>query len=395
MIGVTEYSDLDRLSEYRACWRDLLNQTSDASFIASWDWLETYWQHHGEGQQLRVLVVTVAARPIGLVPLVVKTVPSRCGPLKVLTWPVDGWSPTFGPIGPHPAATLLIALKHLRRRRADWDLMDFRYTDERNRRRLRNLLRATGFSAMERPWQRYALIEPQSEPQARCIRESFHAARESLDASLKGFRLLHYRPSDGWTNGQHSLRWDPLEMVLALPDVAAADQPLPGGYGPVLLRDLHAKAAAAGAAEIGLLLEGERPLAGAFHLRQGSRVDCLLWAEAPRIKGQGLQMLLGKMLLTAGFDGVSSWYVPPRYVSAVPREWCTPRSTYRHTEFRSRHPLVQLLRWHHKLRGWWNPARPSGLEVSDRQAEAAVVVPLRSAEPSAAQTDRPFLRVVG
>ncbi len=129
MTRVVEINDLESLAGYRLLWNMLLQQTPVASFFQSLDWLEAYWRHFGHDQRLRVLVVHAAGDPVGILPLVVRREPMRLGSVRVLTYPLHDWGSFYGPIGPNPTATLIAGLGHVRRTRADWDLLDLRWVD--------------------------------------------------------------------------------------------------------------------------------------------------------------------------------------------------------------------------------------------------------------------------
>src|SRR5580698_1871286 len=85
MITVSEYNDAAGIAEIRELWRELWWKTPRASFFQSVDWFETSMRRRGGNDRIRVLVVAAAGRPIGIVPLVIKRVPSRIGRLRVLT----------------------------------------------------------------------------------------------------------------------------------------------------------------------------------------------------------------------------------------------------------------------------------------------------------------------
>ena len=129
MAQVVEINDPAELAGYRLLWTKLYSETAGASFFHSLDWLETYWQYHGDRQRLRVLVVYAAGSPIGILPLVVRRETTRLGTVRVLTYPLADWGSFYGPIGPNPTATLIAGLGHVRRTEADWDLIDLRWID--------------------------------------------------------------------------------------------------------------------------------------------------------------------------------------------------------------------------------------------------------------------------
>ena len=50
----------------------------------------------------------------GMLPLNIQTQDTQLGPLRTLTFPIDGWGSFYGPIGPDPAAVLTACLQYLR-----------------------------------------------------------------------------------------------------------------------------------------------------------------------------------------------------------------------------------------------------------------------------------------
>ncbi len=72
MLSVAEFRSLDELANVRLTWKSLWEQTPDANYFQSYDWLRSFWRFYGEGLKLKVLLVSMAAKPIGLVPLVIK-----------------------------------------------------------------------------------------------------------------------------------------------------------------------------------------------------------------------------------------------------------------------------------------------------------------------------------
>ena len=153
MITVAEINDIERLSEFRLLWRTLWDKTRNASFFQSLDWLENYWHRFGAQQKLRTLIVSVGGKPIGIVPFVVKEVPSRLGPIRALTYPLDSWGAFYGPLGPNPATTLAAAMRHISETKRDWDLIDLRYIDAEgtDRGRTQNAMRSAGLQTYRRP----------------------------------------------------------------------------------------------------------------------------------------------------------------------------------------------------------------------------------------------------
>ena len=72
MIHVEEINQIEQLDNYRLHWNALLPQTRNATFFQSLDWLTVYWNHYGEDQHLRVLVVLDDEKVLGILPMVVR-----------------------------------------------------------------------------------------------------------------------------------------------------------------------------------------------------------------------------------------------------------------------------------------------------------------------------------
>lgn len=124
MADVIEINDIEALDAYRLTWNALLAETPTATFFHTPDWLSVYWRHFGQGQKLRVLVVRAAGRPIGVVPLCVRAERRRVGLVRTLSYPLDGWGNTFGPIGSNQTAALLLAMRHVAQTPRDWDRVE-------------------------------------------------------------------------------------------------------------------------------------------------------------------------------------------------------------------------------------------------------------------------------
>ena len=145
MIRVTEINSLRDLEGLRTVWGDLLNVTPGATFFQTHEWLQAFWQHYGVGdaagrsaeistsaasengrsagneiaasgrpERLRVLLIEADGEPLGILPLLVSSEAYRVGTMRVLGYPLAGWGSFYGPIGPHPTATLRAGLDYIR-----------------------------------------------------------------------------------------------------------------------------------------------------------------------------------------------------------------------------------------------------------------------------------------
>ncbi|HOP77469.1 MAG TPA: hypothetical protein PLD05_08245, partial [Thermogutta sp.] len=160
MSHVTEIKTFDELVGHRLVWRKLWGETPNASFFQSYEWFETYWQHFGKEQTLRVLVVHSCDEVIGLLPLVVRTERTRVGPVRVLTYPLHDWGSFYSPIGKNPTATLLAGLRYVKESSRDWDILDLRWVDRFGQDRMRTptAMRQVGFEPSEQVWMQSAIV---------------------------------------------------------------------------------------------------------------------------------------------------------------------------------------------------------------------------------------------
>ncbi|MCA8989235.1 MAG: hypothetical protein KDA78_16425, partial [Planctomycetaceae bacterium] len=162
MFQVVAIESLDELKTYRHSWNELWGRTRQRSFQMTFEWFETYWTNnaHAQEREMKVLVVALGGKVIGILPLVRKRVSTRLGELRVLTYPLDGEGCWYGPIGPNSAATLAAGLRYLSQNLSDWDLLDLPYID-RDRLdlgRTSTAARNLGWSPVERVWNSVSTI---------------------------------------------------------------------------------------------------------------------------------------------------------------------------------------------------------------------------------------------
>jgi CelD/BcsL family acetyltransferase involved in cellulose biosynthesis len=272
MLSVLEINTIDRLAAYRTDWEKLLPETPGATFFQSFEWLESYWRHFGAGKTLRTVIVLEDDRTAAIVPLIVHTEKTRAGRLRVLTYPLDNWGSFYGPIGPDPPSALKAAMEHIRRTPRDWDLIELRWigapgTDWRES---RNAMRSAGYQAYSTLWNETAAVD-------------FSAGWENYLAGRKGVWLrrmhqteeklsrqgkveyLRCRP-ESLRQGDGDPHWDLYEACEAVArsswQAAATDgTTLSHETVRAFLREIHALAAAAGAADMNLLMLDGRPAA--------------------------------------------------------------------------------------------------------------------------------------
>lgn len=282
MSHVIEVNRIEDLAGFRLLWDSLLGETRRATFFQSLEWLQTYWRHYGRRQKLRALIVCGAEKPIGVLPLCVRTEWYKVGPMRVLTYPLHDWGTFYGPIGPNPTATLLVGMRHLRESPRDWDLVDLRWTDAAgvDNGRTARALRSQGFGAHQAPWVSTAVVnlaegwDDYFTSRTSKWRTNYRRNERRLQ-DAGHVEHIHYRPQ-GAACGDGDPRWD---LYDACEEVAGRSWQGASRDGTTLshesvrpfLRDAHERAAAKGMVDLHLLNLDGRPIAFAYNYhRDGS-----------------------------------------------------------------------------------------------------------------------------
>ena len=289
MLSAIEINDLDQLAPFRADWDSLLSETPGATFFQTFQWFDAYWRHFGEGKKLRAIILRDHHGTLGIVPFVVQIEETRVGRLRTLTYPLSNWGSFYGPIAADPAAALQAALEHVRRTPRDWDLVEPRWLGAPGAdwRSSQYAMHAAGFQAYATLWNRTAVAD-------------FSDGWEDYQAGRKGVWLRHIRQSEeklrrhakvefvrcrpaSREQGDGNPHWDLYDACESIArsswQAKAADgTTLSHGEVRAFLRDVHAQAAACGAADMSLLLLNGEPAAfiygyhfhgSAYGLRRG------------------------------------------------------------------------------------------------------------------------------
>lgn len=345
MFTVTEFNDLEELMDYRSTWHALWQRTPRAHFFQTREWLECYWRNLGSDRRFRILVVSLDQKPLGLLPLAIRSISTKLGRMRVLTLPHDGWATTFGPIGPNPTATLVNSLRYLAETPRDWDLIDLRGIEDPSLEgsRIAGSLERAGMSAMHRPWDRSAVIDLNrlNVGEQFLLRRRLPAAERSLWAA-GSWQILECTPGGTGQRAQRQF-WN-----LALP--LFADRPVPEA---ALLGDVVSAAASREMLDARLLLVGNRAVGCQINVTASGQAECIAAAIAPTASDDVSTVLVGRML-SAGFDrGDRRFSFGPR-VSSLAKGWPTEvRHQSRWTHFATFSPRAQLLR----LAQWRHPAQ--------------------------------------
>jgi CelD/BcsL family acetyltransferase involved in cellulose biosynthesis len=360
MIHVQEINDIRELGSHSLFWNLLLPQTRGATFFQSLDWLEVFWKHYGGGQRLRTLVVCSDGRPVGILPLMVRTERTRLGRLRVLTYPLHDWGTFYGPIGPNPTATLTAGLRHVRQTPRDWDLLDLRWIDRDgcDHGRTEAAMRRAGFHPRRQAWAQAAVVDMQGtwedywSSRTRKWRLGVRKCRRRI-LSRGEVTLLRYRPR-GAAEGHGNPRWDLYDQCLRIAERSWQGSSANGTtlcHASVrdYLRETHAAAARAGALDLALLLLDKQPIAFAYHYHYRGRVDGLRMGFDPAFSALRPGTVLEQMVLEDSFRRGDRLYDMGVGSLEVKRHWQTSISTsYRYTHFPltvARAQLLRMKRW--------------------------------------------------
>jgi CelD/BcsL family acetyltransferase involved in cellulose biosynthesis len=72
-LSIEEVNDIEKFQILKEPWDALLRKSTDNNIFLTWEWLFTWWQHYGEGNKLRIIIVREEDKIIGIVPLMETT----------------------------------------------------------------------------------------------------------------------------------------------------------------------------------------------------------------------------------------------------------------------------------------------------------------------------------
>ena len=378
---VLEIGSIAELNAFRGVWQSLLAQTPEASFFHSLEWLEVYWRHYGESQTLRVLVVAEGDRVTGILPLAICNERTKVGAVRLLTYPLGGWSSFYGAIGPDPAGTLRAGFDYLRSTRRNWDVLELRWIKQRPEEHdlAERALREAGFEAETKEFEQVAMIDLTGTWDEYWSRTKAHE-RSNIrrgERKLQGLgKLTHvrHRPQ-GEAAADADPRWDLFEacqFVAGKSWQGNADDgtTLSNEAVSAFYRDSHLAATQAGVVYSSLLqLDGQ---AVAFS-------DCYQYRRYVYVLKVGFDPALshagvGKILLARTIE--QSFALGDRTIDLGPeslhykRFWLTRLETsYRTTHFPASSPRAQALRLARWARGL--VAGDADREVAEEPAASA------------------------
>jgi CelD/BcsL family acetyltransferase involved in cellulose biosynthesis len=360
MPRVTEINDIHALQHYQMCWRSLYQQTREASFFQTFEWLQSYWRHYGDGQQMRVLVVSSGGMPIGIVPLTVRRERTRIGAVRVLTYPLHDWGSFYGPIGPNPTATLMAAMRHLNATPRAWDMLDFRWINrDVDHGRTALAMQLAGLPHREWTWKTTHLVSlagtwdaylsTRSSKFRRMLRGCETRADRAGDVAYHRYRPLSAAEGDG------DPRWSLYEECV---DLAERSWQGASEHGTTLshkgvdcfFREVHAVAARQGAVDVNLLRFDGELAAFAYLYHVGGRLYGVRMGYDPGKANLSPGTLLLARMLEDSFQRGDTHVDLGSDPADYKQRWMTgTRVSCRCTFYAPRSPRSQLLRLKHRF----------------------------------------------
>ena len=273
-MKIRELNSIDELNSLAAVWRSLLQQTPNASFFQSLDWLEAYWSHFGGDQQLRVLVVESEHQVVGILPLVRKKESTRLGELSFLTYPMDYWGSFYGPIGPRPFEILAEGINYLSEKGTQRDVLELRWVadDQGQCEHTYEILKLAGFSPTASHLDSTAVInlpetwEDYLASRTSKWRNNLRRWQRKLN-ELGEVTYFRFRPQ---ADSSADPGWEHYEECLRIAEASWQGNSTTGTTlthqeVSAFLRDAHRAAARAGCVDINLLLLDGRAIAFAYN----------------------------------------------------------------------------------------------------------------------------------
>jgi len=270
-MNVYEIQKIEELDRIRETWSQLLSQMGNATFFHTLDWLEVYWKHFSQDQQLRVIVAEDNGEVIGIVPLVVRRQMTKVGKLRYLTFPLDDWGSQYGPIGTNAESFLPDVLEYIFQSARNWEIFELRCLhSEDATNEVLSAFKQVNQTAYASPWDETAIIDLDGtyEEYLKSKNKSF---RKSLKQNEKrcfqagNVQLIRYRPK-GIEFNDYDPRWD---LYNACEEIARKSWQGSSTTGTTLshesvkpfLRESHQIACQLGAVDINLFTISGTPIA--------------------------------------------------------------------------------------------------------------------------------------
>jgi len=365
MPHIVEVNSPEEFQSHYLLWNSLHGETLGANYFQSFEWINTYWEQAGNGEQLKVLIVYSHDRAVGGMPVTVVKEPTRAGTAKVLTYPLHDWGNFYGPVGPNPAATLVAALKHLSAGRRNWNVLDLRWVDRdgADRGRTFNAMRQAGLPGVERAWWKSAMIDIDG------AFDDYFAARDgkfrgNVRRAVRKFEragVMHFerwRPA-GAAHGDGDPRWRLFDECIELASRSwqgSVDEGVTLSHPTVepFLRSVHQQAARTGSVEICMLRLDGQPIAFGYNYVHEARVFGLRSGFDPQWRHLSPGIVMMHHMIRDSFDrGDTLVDLGPGSLECK-RHWFTRTAvSYHYTHYPWASPVANLHRAKDWLRSWW------------------------------------------
>lgn len=375
MSEVLEINDVEDLAGFRLVWQSLLQRTRGASFFQTLDWLECVARRYGSAMRFRILIVSSAGETIGILPLVVMREQTRMGSMNVLTYPLHYWGTFYGPIGPNPTATLLVAMRYLAARRRDWDLLDLRWIcAERDGSRSQLAMQTAGLQGVSRAWETTHIVDV-NQTWDDYLASRTSKFRNNLRRSQRRVRALgeltfeRHRP-DRAACGDGDPRWDLYEECVDLAARSWQGSSLDGttlSHAEVadFFRDTHAAASRCGMLDVAMLRLDGRPIAFGYNYHHEGDVTGMRIGYDPDLRKIGIGTLLYAASIEDSCRREDLTFDLGTGYGKMKSSWITRLVTSRRvTHYQLTAPTAQLLRLSH----WYKHFRPGGALLSKSQS---------------------------
>ena len=331
MPEVVEINRLDDIDRYQLLWTSLLGETPNATFFHSLDWLRAHLST-AEDQSLRVYVVFSRGKAIGIVPFVRRRSDSFLGKVHSLGLPIHDWCAHIGPVGPNPTASLVAALKHVRKDpQRDWDTLDLSITDPPfDFERMATSLEVAGFPVQTSQQASSGIIHlgdswcdylAQRPPGFATRLSRLHDRLPQLGST----RFVRYRPL-GEAHGDSDPRWDIFHDCIELARQHWHGRTRSGALivnqaSVEFLNRLHQVATHSGSSDLNILMVDNKPAAFFYNVHRQGQIQCVCWSADPQYTKFGIDRILLSHMSQDSFERGDAWIDIGRDGSGRWRPW--------------------------------------------------------------------------
>jgi CelD/BcsL family acetyltransferase involved in cellulose biosynthesis len=120
--------DVEGFAALRAQWQSLLNRSQPNHVFMTWEWLFTWWEHFGQGQELFILVVEDEGEVVGILPLMLCIQEggymNKERRLHFIGYRLRRWNDWMDIIAIRKEEVIQASLEYLLERQYMWDFLD-------------------------------------------------------------------------------------------------------------------------------------------------------------------------------------------------------------------------------------------------------------------------------